>query len=160
MRQAVLLSERYITDRYLPDKAIDLIDEACSDRNLHDPEINRRMELEQELSNLIFERENLMSAQPADGQQFTEQELDQRYERIAELRSQELRVTDELNAIRAKGMPELTMENIARVIEMWTKIPASKIKEEEFKRLAELVCREQEAVFHSKELCAWIHRII
>ena len=137
-RQAVLLSERYITDRYLPDKAIDLIDEACSDRNLHDPEINRRMELEQELSNLTFERENLMSAQPADGQQFTEQELDQRYERIAELRSQELRVTDELNAIRAKGMPELTMENIARVIEMWTKIPASKIKEEEFKRLAEL----------------------
>ena len=138
LRQAVLLSERYITDRYLPDKAIDLIDEACSDRNLHDPEINRRMELEQELSNLIFERENLMSAQPADGQQFTEQELDQRYERIAELRSQELRVTDELNAIKAKGMPELTMENIARVIEMWTKIPASKIKEEEFKRLAEL----------------------
>ena len=138
LRQAVLLSERYITDRYLPDKAIDLIDEACSDRNLHDPEINRRMELEQELSNLIFERENRLSAQPADGQQFTEQELDQRYERIAELRSQELRVTDELNAIRAKGMPELTMENIARVIEMWTKIPASKIKEEEFKRLAEL----------------------
>ena len=138
LRQAVVLSERYITDRYLPDKAIDLIDEACSDRNLHDPEINRRMELERELENLTFERENLMSAQPADGQQFTEQELDQRYERIAELRSQELRVTDELNAIRAKGTPELTMENIARVIEMWTKIPASKIKEEEFRRLAEL----------------------
>ena len=138
LRQAVTLSERYITDRYLPDKAIDLIDEACSDRNLHDPEINRRMELERELENLSFERETLMSAQPADGQQFSEQELDQRYERIAELRSQELRVTQELNALRAKGRPELTMENIARVIEMWTKIPASKIKEEEFKRLAEL----------------------
>ena len=138
LRQAVTLSERYITDRYLPDKAIDLIDEACSDRNLHDPEINRRMELERELENLSFERETLMSAQPADGQQFSEQELDQRYERIAELRSQELRVTEELNALRAKGRPELTMENIARVIEMWTKIPASKIKEEEFKRLAEL----------------------
>ena len=93
LRQAVVLSERYITDRYLPDKAIDLIDEACSDRNLHDPEINRRMELERELENLTFERESLMSAQPADGQQFTEQELDRRYERIAELRSQELRVT-------------------------------------------------------------------
>ena len=138
LRQAVTLSERYITDRYLPDKAIDLIDEACSDRNLHDPEINRRMELERELENLSFERETLMSAQPAEGQQFSEQELDQRYERIAELRSQELRVTEELNALRAKGRPELTMENIARVIEMWTKIPASKIKEEEFKRLAEL----------------------
>ena len=138
LRQAVLLSERYITDRYLPDKAIDLIDEACSDKNLHDPDINRRMELERELENLTFERENLMSAQPADGQEFTQDELDRRYERIAELRSQELRVTDELNAIRAKGTPQLTMDNIARVIEMWTKIPASKIKEEEFKRLAEL----------------------
>ena len=160
LRQAVLLSERYITDRYLPDKAIDLIDEACSDRNLHDPEINRRMELEQELSNLIFERENLMSAQPSDGQQFTEQELDQRYERIAELRSQELRVTDELNAIRAKGMPELTMENIARVIEMWTKIPASKIKEEEFKRLAELDQRLRTHVVGQDEAIAAVSAAI
>lgn len=160
LRQAVLLSERYITDRYLPDKAIDLIDEACSDRNLHDPEINRRMELEQELSNLIFERENLMSAQPSDGQQFTEQELDQRYERIAELRSQELRVTDELNAIRAKGMPELTMENIARVIEMWTKIPASKIKEEEFKRLAELDQRLRAHVVGQDEAIAAVSAAI
>ena len=160
LRQAVLLSERYITDRFLPDKAIDLIDEACSDRNLHDPEINRRMELEQELSNLIFERENLMSAQPADGQQFTEQELDQRYERIAELRSQELRVTDELNAIRAKGMPELTMENIARVIEMWTKIPASKIKEEEFKRLAELDQRLRAHVVGQDEAIAAVSAAI
>ena len=160
LRQAVLLSERYITDRYLPDKAIDLIDEACSDRNLHDPEINRRMELEQELSNLTFERENLMSAQPADGQQFTEQELDQRYERIAELRSQELRVTDELNAIKAKGMPELTMENIARVIEMWTKIPASKIKEEEFKRLAELDQRLRAHVVGQDEAIAAVSAAI
>ena len=160
LRQAVVLSERYITDRYLPDKAIDLIDEACSDRNLHDPEINRRMELERELENLTFERESLMSAQPADGQQFTEQELDRRYERIAELRSQELRVTEELNAIRAKGMPELTMENIARVIEMWTKIPASKIKEEEFKRLAELDQRLRAHVVGQDEAVAAVSAAI
>ena len=160
LRQAVLLSEGYITSRSLPDKAIDLIDEACSDRNLHDPVRNRRRELEQELSNLTFERENLMSAQPADGQQFTEQELDQRYERIAELRSQELRVTDELNAIRAKGMPELTMENIARVIEMWTKIPASKIKEEEFKRLAELDQRLRAHVVGQDEAIAAVSAAI
>ena len=160
LRQAVLLSERYITDRYLPDKAIDLIDEACSDRNLHDPEINRRMELERELENLTFERESLMSAQPADGQQFTEQELDRRYERIAELRSRELRVTEELNAIRAKGMPELTMENIARVIEMWTKIPASKIKEEEFKRLSELDQRLRAHVVGQDEAIAAVSAAI
>ena len=160
LRQAVLLSERYITDRYLPDKAIDLIDEACSDKNLHDPDINRRMELERELENLAFERENLMSAQPADGQEFTQEELDRRYERIAELRSQELRVTDELNVIRAKGTPQLTMENIARVIEMWTKIPASKIKEEEFKRLAELDQRLRAHVVGQDEAIAAVSAAI
>ena len=160
LRQAVLLSERYITDRYLPDKAIDLIDEVCSDKNLHDPDINRRMELERELENLTFERENLMSAQPADGQEFTQDELDRRYERIAELRSQELRVTDELNAIRAKGTPQLTMDNIARVIEMWTKIPASKIKEEEFKRLAELDQRLRAHVVGQDEAIAAVSAAI
>ena len=160
LRQAVLLSERYITDRYLPDKAIDLIDEACSDKNLHDPDINRRMELERELENLTFERENLMSAQPVDGQEFTQDELDRRYERIAELRSQELRVTDELNAIRAKGTPQLTMDNIARVIEMWTKIPASKIKEEEFKRLAELDQRLRAHVVGQDEAIAAVSAAI
>ena len=160
LRQAVLLSERYITDRYLPDKAIDLIDEACSDKNLHDPDINRRMELERELENLTFERENLMSAQPADGQEFTQEELDRRYERIAELRSQELRVTDELNAIRAKGTPQLTMDNIARVIEMWTKIPASKIQEEEFKRLAELDQRLRAHVVGQDEAIAAVSAAI
>ncbi len=160
LRQAVLLSERYITDRYLPDKAIDLIDEACSDKNLHDPDINRRMELERELENLTFERENLMSAQPAEGQEFTQEELDHRYARIAELRSQELRVTDELNTIRAKGTPQLTMENIARVIEMWTKIPASKIKEEEFKRLAELDQRLRTHVVGQDEAIAAVSAAI
>ena len=160
LRQAVLLSERYITDRYLPDKAIDLIDEACSDKNLHDPDINRRMELERELENLTFERENLMSAQPAEGQEFTQEELDHRYARIAELRSQELRVADELNTIRAKGTPQLTMENIARVIEMWTKIPASKIKEEEFKRLAELDQRLRAHVVGQDEAIAAVSAAI
>ena len=160
LRQAVLLSERYITDRYLPDKAIDLIDEACSDKNLHDPDINRRMELERELENLTFERENLMSAQPAEGQEFTQEELDHRYARIAELRSQELRVTDELNTIKAKGTPQLTMENIARVIEMWTKIPASKIKEEEFKRLAELDQRLRAHVVGQDEAIAAVSAAI
>ena len=160
LRQAVLLSERYITDRYLPDKAIDLIDEACSDKNLHDPDINRRMELERDLENLTFERESLMSAQPADGQEFTQEELERRYERIAQLRSQELRVSGELDAIRAKGMPQLTMENIARVIEMWTKIPASKIKEEEFKRLAELDQRLRAHVVGQDEAIAAVSAAI
>ena len=160
LRQAVLLSERYITDRYLPDKAIDLIDEACSDLNLHDADINRRMELERDLQNVTFEWETLMSAQPPEGQEFTEKELDDRYARIAELRSQELRIGNELDALRAKGTPQLTMENIARVIEMWTKIPASKIKEEEFKRLAELEQRLRAHVVGQDEAIAAVSAAI
>ncbi len=141
LRQAVLLSERYITDRFLPDKAIDLIDEACSDLNLKDPTINRRMEVKRDLENVTFERETLMSAEAPEGEEMTEEQLDQRYARIAELRSQEMRLQEELAELEKKGVPQVTMENIARVIEMWTKIPASKIKEEEFKRLAELDVR-------------------
>ena len=138
LRQAVKLSERYITDRFLPDKAIDLIDEACSDMNLHDKNINRRMELKRDLENVTFERETLMSAEPEEGKELTEEQLDARYAHIAELRSQEMRIQGELEELEKLGTPELTMDNIARVIELWTKIPASKIREEEYKRLSEL----------------------
>ena len=151
LRQAVLLSERYITDRFLPDKAIDLIDEACSDLNLKDPTINRRMEVKRDLENATFERETLMSAEAPEGEGLTEEQLDQRYARIAELRSQEMRLQEELAELEKNGAPQVTMENIARVIEMWTKIPASKIKEEEFKRLAELDVRLKQHIVGQDE---------
>ena len=154
LRQAVALSERYITDRFLPDKAIDLIDEACSDLNLHDASINRRMELKRDLENITFERETLMSAEPEEGKEFTQEELDARYARIAELRSQEMRLQEELTEIEKKGVPQLTMENIARVIELWTKIPASKIREEEFKRLSELEDRLKQHIVGQDEAVA------
>ena len=126
LRQAVLLSERYITDRFLPDKAIDLIDEACSDMNLKDADINRRQEVVRELADYAKERELLEAAEEPN------------FERLAELKSRELQLQSELDELTAHGTPELTMENLARVIELWTKIPASKIREEEFKRLSEL----------------------
>ena len=151
LRQAVLLSERYITDRFLPDKAIDLIDEACSDLNLKDPTINRRMEVKRDLENVTFERETLMSAEAPEGEEVTEEQMDQRYARIAELRSQEMRLQEELTELEKKGVPQVTMENIARVIEMWTKIPASKIREEEFKRLAELDMRLKQHIVGQDE---------
>ena len=154
LRQAVTLSERYITDRFLPDKAIDLIDEACSDLNLRDASINRRMELKRDLENITFERETLMSAEPEEGKEFTQEELDTRYARIAELRSQEMRLQAELTEIEKKGVPQLTMENIARVIELWTKIPASKIREEEFKRLSELELRLKQHIVGQDEAMA------
>ena len=148
---AATLSDRYITDRFLPDKAIDLIDEACSDLNLKDPTINRRMEVKRDLENVTFERETLMSAEAPEGEEVTEEQLDQRYARIAELRSQEMRLQEELAELEKKGVPQVTMENIARVIEMWTKIPASKIKEEEFKRLAELDVRLKQHIVGQDE---------
>ena len=152
LRQAVSLSERYITDRYLPDKAIDLIDEACSDLNLHDADINRRMELEQQLAAIATEQETLSSETP-EGEETPEQ-LDRRYARIAQLRSEQIRLEQELETIRAKGTPQLTMDNIARVIEMWTKIPASKIKEEEFLRLSQLEQRLKKHIVGQDEAVA------
>ncbi len=136
-REAVRLSERYITDRFLPDKAIDLIDEACSDVNLKDDSINRRIEAERDLDNLRFERETLMSADPPTGDNANE-ELDKRYERIATLRAKEMKRESEIAELELSGRPELTTDNLARIIELWTKIPASSIKADEIERLAAL----------------------
>ena len=131
LRQAVLLSERYITDRFLPDKAIDLIDEACSDLNLKDPDISRRMELQRELKDYQKEHTMLEEEATAEGA-----EID--YERMAFLKSRELQANTELDKLRAKGDPQLSMDNLAHVIELWTKIPASRIREQEFQRLSQL----------------------
>ena len=130
LRQAVLLSERYITDRFLPDKAIDLIDEACSDLNLKDPDISRRMQIQRELDDYEKERTMLEEKQQEGG--------DPDYERMAFLKSRELQLTTELTALCEKGDPQLSMENLAHVIELWTKIPASRIREQEFQRLSQL----------------------
>ena len=136
--EAVKMSERYITDRFLPDKAIDLIDEACSDVNLKDKNIVRRAELQKDLDDLKFERETLMSADAPNGEELTDEALDKRYERIAELRSKEMQREQELASLELEGVPELTIDSLARIIELWTKIPASSIREDEFERLAEL----------------------
>ena len=159
--QAVLMSERYITDRFLPDKAIDLIDEACSDVNLKDEGINRRMAAERDLENVRFEREALMSDGAQAVQTLTEEQLDRRYARIAELRSREMQLEGEIASLR-EHRPALTMDNLARIIELWTKIPASSIREDEFERLANLDKRLKEHVIGQDEavdaVCAAIRR--
>ena len=159
--EAVRLSERYITDRFLPDKAIDLIDEACSDVNLKDESINRRIEAQRDLDNLRFERETLMSAEPPKGEDADEQ-LNKRYERITILRGKEMTREKELKELDESGRPELTVDNLARIIEMWTKIPASSIKVDEFRRLEGLgdrlrahIVGQDEAI---KAVCAAIAR--
>ena len=161
-RQAVLMSERYITDRFLPDKAIDLIDEACSDVNLKDEGINRRMLAQRDLENIRFEREALMSADAPGGQPLTDEMLDQRYARIAQLRSKEMQLEQELAELNNAGRPRLTVDNMARIIELWTKIPASTIREDEFERLAKLDARLKEHIVGQDQavdaVCAAIRR--
>ena len=129
LRQAVLLSERYITDRFLPDKAIDLIDEACSDLNLKDPGISRRMEIQREMEDYSKERSMLEEK---------EEKSEEDYARMAELKSKDLQLSTELAELDEKGQPQLSMENLAHVIELWTKIPAARIREQEFQRLSQL----------------------
>lgn len=160
--EAVKMSERYITDRFLPDKAIDLIDEACSDVNLKDKSIVRRAELQKDLDDLRYEREALMSADAPKGEELTDDVLDKRYERIAELRSKEMQREQELASLDLEGVPELTVDNLARIIELWTKIPASSIREDEFERLAELDKRLKAHIVGQDEavnaVCAAIKR--
>ena len=150
-RLAVTLSERYITDRFLPDKAIDLIDEACSDVNLKNTDLARMDAIGKDIADLDKERELLMAD--------TENE---HYERLAQLRAEHLRLENELLELRTKGRPVLSEENLARIIELWTKIPASSIRADEFERLSSLSKRLKSRVVGQDEavesVCAAIKR--
>jgi len=160
-RKAVVMSERYITDRFLPDKAIDLIDEACSDVNLKDPVINRRMAIERDLENIRFEKDALSNSDAPNGTPLTDEQLQMKYARMAELRSREMQLEQELDGM-PKDKPPLTEDNLARIIELWTKIPASTIKEDEFQHLAELDQRLKAHIVGQDEaisaVCAAIKR--
>ena len=212
-RLAVAMSERYITDRYLPDKAIDLIDEACSDVNLHNKNLARRVEVQKELEELGREREALMAeandrdyrrqtslknnemrqnelrreltklaaehdalaADPntpealrsnehrqanfqrelniliRDRENLLSSDSSQDYERLASIKSREIQLQEELGRLDAQSAPPLTVEHLARVIELWTKIPASQIQEQEYERLAKLEDRLREHIIGQDE---------
>ena len=140
-RQAVVLSERYITDRFLPDKAIDLLDEACSDLNLHSKEISDLAEKRKERDDYQLEIKMLTED--------TEQQ--DNFERLAKLRSNVCRLDAEIAELEAKPAPVLTMENLARIIELWTKIPASKIRAQEYAQLRELEDRLKQHIIGQDE---------
>ena len=161
-RLAVTMSERYITDRFLPDKAIDLIDEACSDVNLKDKNINRIAELEKDLANIRFERDALENEKLPEGEENVQELLNKRYERVAVLKSGEIKDEAELDELKKLPKPCLTIDNLARIIELWTKIPASTIKEDEIKRLGGLNDRLKAHIVGQDEavdsVCAAIKR--
>ena len=126
-RQCVVLSERYITDRFLPDKAIDLLDEACSDVNLRCKEISELAELRKERDDYELELQML-----------TEDTENEHYERLAHIRSKLCQIAARIEQLEQVPPPSVTMENLARIIELWTKIPASKIKAQEYQQISGL----------------------
>lgn len=127
VRQAVTLSERYITDRYLPDKAIDLLDEACAAAALENKLADQYSQLMRRASELRSEEEEERSKDAID------------YEKLANTRAELLKVEQDSDAIKeqATGAP-VTEAHLAKVIELWTGIPASKVQENELKKLAHL----------------------
>ncbi len=150
-RQAVILSERYITDRFLPDKAIDLLDEACSDLNLKTKEISLLAEKRKEKADYELEIKML-----------TEDTEHENFERLATLRSRVLRLEKEIEELAAIPAPQLTIDHLARIIEMWTKIPASKIRAQEYEQLRSLDERLKQRIVGQDEaiqaVCSAIRR--
>ena len=144
--QAVLLSERYISDRFLPDKAIDLIDEACSDINLRNLEINRKAQLKEELAFLQAEQDLLLNENQTESQEV--------YELLAQTKSQILKLEQELSALEGKAPPILSVDDLSRVIELWTKIPASKIRQQDFEKIIHLESHLKQAIIGQDEAVA------
>ena len=147
--QCVILSERYITDRFLPDKAIDLLDEACSDVNLRCKEIN-------ELARMKKAREDFME----ELQKLNEDTENTDYEAIAMVRSRLMQVDQDIAKLEQLPKPAVTMENLARIIELWTKIPASKIKAQEYQQIKGLADRLKTHIVGQDEAVDAVSRAI
>ena len=127
VRRCVVMAERYITDRYLPDKAIDLMDEAASCCNMENKKLIEYSELSRKLERLDQQETEMQQAENVD------------YEKLAELRSERLRLKDQAEAVEQEALSaEVTVDHVAKVIELWTGIPASKIKETELAKVAGL----------------------
>ena len=148
-RQCVVLSERYITDRFLPDKAIDLLDEACSDVNLRCKEISQLAELKKERDD--YELELRMLNEDAENQN---------YERLATIRSKLLQIAAKIEELEQVPPPQVTMENLARIIELWTKIPASKVKAQEYEQIKGLSDRLRKHIVGQDEAVDAVSRAI
>ena len=148
-RQCVVLSERYITDRFLPDKAIDLLDEACSDVNLRCKEISELAEAKKARDDYELELRML-----------NEDTENQNYERLAHIRSKLCQLAARIEELEKLPKPAVTMENLARIIELWTKIPASKIKAQEYEQIKGLTDRLKSHIVGQDEAVDAVSRAI
>ena len=128
INKTVNMSEKYIHDRFLPDKAIDILDEACSKINLNDKDLYDLEVLNQKLKDVQAQKEEAAQADSTED-----------YQKAAELKTQECSLLEQIDALKKRMKPkELTVQDIANVVENWTKIPVNKITEEETKKLLNL----------------------
>lgn len=148
LEAAVTMSERYITERYLPDKAIDLLDEAAARRSLSSGVINETYELRDKLLKLKKEREDAEN----NAGKGDEKETEKQYEKIANIRSEELALSDKLRTLESECEKiELSADDLASVVEVWTGVPALTISENEFKRIEGLEERLRQRVVGQDE---------
>ena len=150
IRQTVLMSEKYIHDRFLPDKAIDILDEACSKINLENKDLYKLEMLKQELKKVQEEKEEVIAADSTED-----------YQRAADLKTKECQLTDSINELNSKlELKSLTLEDVANVIENWTKIPVKKITEAETQKLLNLEKNLHKRVVGQNEAIEAVSRAI
>ena len=150
IKQAVIMSEKYIHDRFLPDKAIDILDEACSRINLNNKELYELEVLKNELAKIQEEKEEAASADSTED-----------YQKAAELKTKECALTEKIDALSKKvELTNLTVQDIAEVIESWTKIPVKKITEAETQKLLNLETNLHKRVIGQDEAVEAVSRAI
>ena len=150
IRQAVIMSEKYIHDRFLPDKAIDILDEACSRINLENKDLYKLEMLKQELSKVQSEKEEVVAADSTED-----------YQKAADLKTRECQLIEEIDKINTKMKPkQLTIQDIANVIESWTKIPVKKITEAETQKLLNLEANIHKRIIGQDEAVNSVARAI
>ena len=150
IRQAVIMSEKYIHDRFLPDKAIDILDEACSRINLENKELYKLEMLKQELSQVQAEKEEVVAADSTED-----------YQRAADLKTRECQLIEQIDKLNSKmKLKQLTVQDIANVIESWTKIPVKKITEAETQKLLNLETNLHKRIIGQDEAVSSVARAI
>ena len=150
IKQTVIMSEKYIHDRFLPDKAIDILDEACSRINLENKDLYQLEMLKQELKNVQAQKEEVAQADTTED-----------YQKAADLKTKECKLIEEIDKINKKMKPRnLTIQDIATVIESWTKIPVKKITEAETQKLLNLETNIHKRVIGQEEAVNAVSRAI
>ena len=156
IRQTVIMSEKYIHDRFLPDKAIDILDEACSRINLENKDLYKLEILKRELVKVQTQKEELSEVTET-----TDAETTEDYQRVADLKTQECKLMEEIDELNNKmTVKNLTVQDIANVIESWTKIPVKKITEAETQKLLNLESNLHKRIIGQEEAVNAVSRAI